>query len=127
MHIGDNGDALMTLFLSNLIHAEIVSRLRHRESRNPTPYSALHDVTDSIPAQPELPAYGIHRAGFQPGQNKSFKQECVTTAGACPGNRKDLTAMLWTLNSGKAGLNHGGELTGIQMTPFPVAVILHRA
>jgi len=74
-----------------------------------------------------LEADFIHGANFQPCENKGFEQQSVATTWSCLGNRQSLATVIRAVNAGYIRLNQGGELTGIEMTPFTTSVIMYGA
>src|SRR3974390_736794 len=61
---------------------------------------------------------------FQPRDGQRFKQRGKAVAGFGPGQLHHAHPVLWALRTWRRGMQNGSILTGVQMSPFPLRLMI---
>ena len=123
--VGDDGDIVMALAERRLIDADPLGG-NGLAPFHPPADGSLHDTVDGIPAQLELTGDGLDRGFLEPVDDQGLEQGGEPGTRLAPRNLDRQDAMFRAFNSRHIGNQKSFELAGIQMSPFPTALIIAR-
>lgn len=123
--IGHHRDVVMALAVGGLIHAELLRR-QLASACQAALDRALHDCINRIPAQAQALRYSADRRFLQPVNHYRLKQRCEATARFRPRHCHRDNTVLAALHPGHLSHQQRFQLTGIQMPPAPLSLIVPR-
>src|SRR5215831_7729936 len=79
---------------------------------------------DLVPTKLQPFGNGLLAGMFQPRDGQRFKQRGKAATGFGPGQLHHAHPMLWASRTWRRGMQNGSILTGVQMSPFPLRLVL---
>src|SRR5260370_18134536 len=84
----------------------------------------FHDAVNLIPTQPQLFGDRLLASVFQPRNGQPFHQGGKARVGLGPRQLYHAHPVLTTLTARRCGMQNGAVLTGIQMPPLPLGLMI---